>query len=75
MLSYTTLLSFSLSCGAFASSTRVPIQPTPCDIPGFHVQAPCDDSVPCLLVEFAKTLQAEQAVESALRTCSLVRRL
>lgn len=61
---------------ACASGPR-PVAPVPCVVPAFHVQAPCagpnGDDLPCLLTEFALTLQAEQQVAQALRACPEIR--
>lgn len=62
-------LSFSLAC---AAPTKVPVTPKPCPVPAFHLQAPCAGDDLCLYAEFARTLQAEKAVDSALTSCPYV---
>ena len=61
------------SCGLFTREVQVPVTPTPCSIPTFHVQADCKRDLPCLIGEFALTLQAEHAVAAALSACPQVR--
>lgn len=63
-----------LASVACAKEIRIPLPPTPCTIPAFHVQASCEkpdghDDLPCLLTEFAATVQAEKQVADALKTC------
>lgn len=58
---------------ACAKEVRIPLPPTPCVIPAFHAQADCKNDIPCLLTEFAETVQAEQQVAEALKTCPEVK--
>lgn len=67
------LLSCSLAFVACAKEVRIPLPPTPCVIPAFHTQADCRNDIPCLLTEFAETVQAEQQVAEALKTCPEVK--
>lgn len=76
------LLSCWLGFGVFASGcqtqVRIPLPPTPCTIPAFHVQASCQkpdgqDDIACLLTEFAATVAAEKQVADALKTCPEVK--
>src|ERR1700759_1744183 len=74
-LSSKLLLTCLLSCAALTSCVRpvnVPVAPQPCPVPAFHVQKACAADIPCLLTEFAQTIQAEQAVNKALATCANV---
>lgn len=64
------LLVFAASgSGCGPREVRIPLPPTPCVIPAFHAQQECRNSIPCLLTEFAETVQAEAQVLDALKTC------
>lgn len=69
------LLAFVASCSLWTKEVQVPVTPTPCNIPAFHVQKDCASDLPCLLGEFALTLQDEHAALNALLACPLVRLL
>jgi hypothetical protein len=66
------LLGFAASCSLFEHEVRVPVLPTPCRIPAFHVQKDCGGDLPCLIGEFALTLQDEHAALDALKACPMV---
>lgn len=66
------LLTFSPGCGAFTKEVAVPTPPVPCVLPAHHVQADCGSDIPCLLTEFALTVQADQQVDTAASACKEV---
>ena len=63
---------FAVSCDLFTREVKIPVTPAPCNIPAFHVQKDCSGDLPCLIGEFALTLQAEHAALDALTACPSV---
>lgn len=70
-------MSCLLALGALTSSAacttekvvQVPVTPKPCIIPSFYAQKPCHADIPCLLTQFALSLQAQDQVAAALKAC------
>ena len=44
--------------------------PLPCVLPAWHLPDECaPDDLDCLLIDFARTLDADKAIAAALKTC------
>lgn len=72
MLALSLPWSFLPGCGVFTKEVAVPVPPPGCVIPPHHVQAECHDDIPCLLTEFALTVQADRQVDTAVQACKEV---